>query len=209
MKANFILDLLKSGQDIAFVSDAGTPGICDPGAHIVSYLTQNAIKVVPIPGCSSLTSFISCTGFPMDSYMFCGFVPRKKGDFKKKLELLSQLSISGVFFEAPSRILKTFYYLKQDYPKINCVVAKELTKVHEHFFRGSIEDVSIQLEVSNLKGEWLFILDFTSVLHISKPVNQDFISLCQSMNLTNQDIVRLCVEMGMKKNQVYNILIEK
>jgi 16S rRNA (cytidine1402-2'-O)-methyltransferase len=205
-RVNSLLEVLESGKDIAYVSDAGTPGVSDPGAISVKFLVEHGIKVIPIPGASAVTSLISCAGLDLDSYMFCGFVPRKQGEFKQKLDSLYDISIPGVFFESPSRILKSFKYLNGCYPDINCVVAKELTKVHERFYRGPIKAVYKSLVEANLKGEWLFVLDFRHQFKDAPVLNEKFISLCTSMNLSTQDIVKLSVSAGMKKNQVYDFL---
>lgn len=205
-KLDSLLTFLKSGKDIAYVSDAGTPCISDPGALSVKFLVDNGINVVPIPGASAVTSLISCAGLDFDSYRFCGFVPRKQGEFKQLLESLVLGATAGVFFESPSRILKSFKYLNEWYPETNCVVAKELTKVHERFFRGSIKSVYERLVDSNLKGEWLFLVDFRTQLQVKPSVNKEFISICQTMDLSTQDIVKLSVCLGMKKNEVYDFL---
>jgi len=205
-KLDSLLKFLNSGKDIAYVSDAGTPGISDPGAVSVKFLVEHGINVVLIPGASAITSLISCSGLDLDSYKFCGFVPRKQGEFKQMLEALVFGSTTGVFFESPSRILKSFKLLNEWYPKINCVVAKELTKVHERFYRGNITTVYNSLIDANLKGEWVFILDFRTKLQVKSSINEEFLSFCQTMNLSTQDIIKLSVCLGMKKNEVYNYL---
>lgn len=148
-------------------------------------------------------------GICVDEYMFCGFSPRKEGEFKQKLEGLYKMSTLGIFFESPSRILKSLGILNTLYPKLACVVAKELTKLHEHVFRGTVESVFKDLQCVTIKGEWLFAVDFRQTDSKKPSLNTSFITMCQSMDLKTQDIIKLCVQIGMNKNQVYNYLHSK
>ena len=153
-----VLSVLQSGQHIAVVSDAGTPTIADPGHFFIHSLIQAGIRIVPIPGPCSVTTLLSASGIDVDQYYFAGFFPRKSTDATSLLHRLAQYHCPIVFFESPKRIEKTFNLLATIVPKANCIVAKELTKSFETFFRGSPADIQRQLPSTLIKGEWCFAL---------------------------------------------------
>ncbi len=165
----YILNTLAAGKNIALVTDAGTPGISDPGNELVSYLIHNtgySIQVVPIPGPSSLTAAISVSGLDLSKFIFIGFWPKKKKT--KLVSSLKELKIPFVFFESPFRIEKTLQDLEKNFgPDINIFIARELTKLHETLYRGKIEEVLIKLKKdkmtqgssSAVKGEIVVIVE--------------------------------------------------
>lgn len=151
-----VIDRVKSG-DVAYVVDAGTPCVSDPGARLVSTaLAQGDIKIVPIPGISSVTTLLSIAGIPTDRFLFLGFLPKKKG----RLALLKTIAESPypvVFFESPYRIIKTVEQLEQ-MGDFYCIIGRELTKKFETIYRGSIGEVLQQLKGGKTKGEFTIIL---------------------------------------------------
>ncbi len=152
-KINQIIDLLKKGKDLALVSDAGTPGISDPGNKLVAEVAKENIKVVPIPGASALVTGLSVSGFPTDKFIFLGFPPQKnkrKAFFDKALS--SEYTVC--FYESRYRILKTLKELKQR----EIVVCRELTKKFESIYRGAADDVIKALQNDTTKGEFVVIL---------------------------------------------------
>ena len=162
-KVNYILELLKQGKNLALVSDAGTPGISDPGGKLINFLIKTpglVIKIVPIPGPSAATAAASISGLPMDKFLFLGFPPTKRKR-KKFFQEVIKSKYPVIFYESPYRIIKSLrdlqlisktYNLK---PKI--VVCRELTKKFETIYRGKIEEVIKEIE-KNPRGEFVVIV---------------------------------------------------
>jgi 16S rRNA (cytidine1402-2'-O)-methyltransferase len=146
---------LVTGKDVAVITDAGTPGVSDPAGELVSFISNQdpTIKVVPIPGASSVTAALSVSGFPGVPFLFIGFFP-KKG----RTALLSQIkSFDGtvIFFDSPFRIVKTLELLAKELPENTEVfLAREMTKMYETFYRGTVEKVLSDLENTPIKGSW-------------------------------------------------------
>ncbi len=157
-KVDYLVSELKKGKNIAVVSDAGTPGISDPGNKLVEAAVKEGIQVIPIPGVSAVISALSVSGFPADSFIFHGFMPHKKGKqtLMKKME---ESDITSVFYESTHRILKTLEMMKEiigDSREI--VVARELTKKFETTYRGSISDVLEKLAQDKTLGEFVVVV---------------------------------------------------
>lgn len=159
-KKNIILKELIGGKDIALVTDAGTPGVSDPGNELIDYLQgyEPCIKVVPIPGPSALTAALSVCGFNVGKHIFVGFLPKKKLG-----KIFTQVKNSGyafVFFESPNRILKTLDRLIKDFGGERRVfVGRELTKMYEETYRGRLFDVRDRVLEGNQKGEVVVVLE--------------------------------------------------
>ena len=162
-KVDYILGQLEQGKNIALVSDAGTPGISDPGGKLLNEITTRpglVAEIVPIPGPSALTVAASVSGFPMDRFLFLGFPPAKKKR-KKFFEEIAGSKYPVIFYESSHRILKTLNQLKDSLPRAKrVVVCRELTKKFETIYRGEIEAVIKELESdkNNLKGEFVIIV---------------------------------------------------
>lgn len=148
-KTEQIINLLESGKNLAYVSDAGTPGISDPGGKLVEAVVSRlgaAISVVPIPGPAALTAALSISGFPADEFLFLGFPPHKKGRqtfFRNLAEEAKKRTV--VFYESPHRILKALEEIKNVSPEANLVVCRELTKMFETVYRGTPEAIIEQI----------------------------------------------------------------
>lgn len=152
-----IVNLLLNEKNVALISDAGTPTISDPGFKLVRECLRNNIKVISIPGASSVISSLVSSGLPTDKFMFLGFLPKKEGHRKKLLQnvnkALKLVSQTVILFESPFRLVKTLNELKEIFGDINIVVVRELTKMHEELKRGSISDVLGYFSAKSVKGE--------------------------------------------------------
>lgn len=157
-----IIPYLKQGHKIALVSNAGTPGISDPGFLIIKECIENKIKVVPIPGVTAFVPAVVCSGLPLEKIFFIGFLPKKVGKIKKLFEQLKLLNnITVVFYESPHRIRKTFELLISVFgTDVNCVIARELTKIYEEFIRGTIKEVYEKIFLVEPKGEFIVMIYF-------------------------------------------------
>lgn len=153
-----LIERLRTGASIAYISDAGTPGVNDPGGKLVAAAFAAGIKVETIPGPSALTAAISVSGFPMDEFVYLGFVPHKKGRETMFREIAARKTPS-VFFESTHRIEKTLAALAKvlDPTRLICI-GRELTKLHETIYRGSIDEVQKALQATSTKGEFVVII---------------------------------------------------
>jgi 16S rRNA (cytidine1402-2'-O)-methyltransferase len=144
---------------LALVSDAGTPGISDPGNKLIKYLIDNKIdvKIIPIPGPSAVISALSVSGFPTDNFIFLGFVPHKKGR-QTFFENLSKEKRTVAFYESPHRIMKTLESLKEYIPEKEIVVCRELTKIYETIYRGKPDEAAKKITTEQVKGEFVLII---------------------------------------------------
>ena len=157
-KENKILDLLEKGNKVALISDAGTPGISDPGYRIISQAIENNISVVPLPGPSAFLTALQASGLPVNRFQYLGFLPVKKGRQTLFLEI-QKASITTVFYESSHRIIKTLLEMEKIFePERKLVVARELTKLHEEFVRGSIKSVVETFNSKKPKGEFVVII---------------------------------------------------
>jgi 16S rRNA (cytidine1402-2'-O)-methyltransferase len=159
-KKEFILNELIKGKNLALVTDAGTPGISDPGNELIDFVAQvlPPENIVPIPGASSITTAISVSGLNMNKFVFLGFFPKKKR--KKLLAWVKEGDIAFAFFESPHRLLKTLLELSEYFGGgTRVMVARELTKMHETLYRGSLSDVVKNFDGKTVKGEVVVVVE--------------------------------------------------
>jgi len=154
-RAAEILARLKSGGRVAVVSDAGMPGVCDPGYRVVALAVENGVNVVPVPGASAVVLALAASGLPTDAFGFGGFLPAKSGHRREVLEGIAASARTEVFYEAPHRIVEALEDLVDVLGGARrVVVARELTKLHEEFLRGRAEQVLETLrQRADVKGE--------------------------------------------------------
>ena len=153
-----IYELLIDGNDVALISDAGTPCISDPGYLLVNQCRKNKVNVIPVPGASSVISALSISGLPTDSFYFEGFLPKKKGR-KTKFEFLKMLPCTTVIFESPKRVVKTLNDIKEYMGSHRIVsIHREMTKMYEEAFIGSVKEAVDFFSNQNPKGEFVLII---------------------------------------------------
>ena len=156
-KLDTIIKILKTEKDIALVSDAGTPGISDPGVVLIKKSVEENIKITPIPGVTAFVTALSVSGLPIDKFTYLGFLPVKKGR-KTLFDSLEAEKRTVVFYESPHRILKTLTELEIRFPDRKIVIAREMTKIYEEFFRGDIKSALKYFTKNKPKGEFVVIL---------------------------------------------------
>ncbi len=154
-----VLERLAAGHDLALVSDAGTPLISDPGYPLVRACVDCGIRVVPVPGPSSILAALSGSGLPTDRFVFLGAAPRKTGARAQLMEELAEIRCTAVLLESPHRVLRTLGTLAERHPDRPVVVARELTKMHEEFLHGTAAEVHAELAGRDrIRGEFVLLI---------------------------------------------------
>ncbi len=144
---------MEEGSSIALVTDAGMPVVSDPGFRLVHLAVRHSIPVIPVPGASAFVAALAASGLPVDKFRFLGFLPSKKGDRRKALEELKDATRTLVFYEAPHRLVEMLKDAREILGERETVVAREVTKVHEQFLRGTISSTLEYLKKRPAKGE--------------------------------------------------------
>jgi len=208
-----LLDILRSGRDVALVSDAGTPTVSDPGAELISLAREGGIPVVPLPGASAVTTALSASGLSGDRYLFLGFIPRKGRERAHLLARAAEEEWSVVIYEAPPRLADLLAdLLPLTGPDRRVVVARELTKLHEEFRAGTLAELAEHFAATPVRGEITVVLEGTG----NRPAEPDrtdeateqATSLLAS-GLTRREVVRqLTQSMGLPRNEAYKLVME-
>lgn len=158
LKTDYLLDKLLEGQNIAIITDAGTPCIADPGYRIAKAAAEKGIKTVPIPGASAIVAALSASGLPSDRFAFEGFLPPKQGKRKARLLELKDDNRVIIFYEAPHRLAATLSDMTEVLGSREVVIARELTKIHEEFRRGTPAELLEHYSLQSIKGEIVILL---------------------------------------------------
>ena len=163
-KAEELVTRLARGQNIALVSDAGTPTISDPGFRLVLGAIHAGVRVVPIPGASALTAVLSAGGLPTDRFVFEGFLPPRKTQRRERLQTLRDEPRTLIFYEAPHRLKETLGDIGELLGNREAVVAREVSKIHEEFLRGPVSELVRMLGSADIRGEVTVIISGASGL---------------------------------------------
>ena len=156
-KTEELIKILKEGKNIGLITDAGTPGISDPGEEVVKQAIKENIEIIPIPGACALINALIASGLNTKEFAFYGFLPLDKKLRNKKLEDIENQNKTIIFYEAPHRLEKTLKEMMDRLGDIEIVIAKELTKVHEEFIRGKISNILLNL--NEVKGEYIILFE--------------------------------------------------
>jgi 16S rRNA (cytidine1402-2'-O)-methyltransferase len=205
-KAPVLVARLLEGSNVALVSDAGTPGISDPGYFLINLAVDQKVPVIPIPGATAAIAALSISGLPTDSFVFEGFLPAKHGARIKRLKDLTQEKRTIIFYEAPHKIVKTLEDMIEVFGDRKAVVTRELTKIHEETIRGSFSDILNHLREGTVKGEFTVIVHGAS----TEPAAQDIDPAEYLKNLMlhrglskKEAIAAAAEELGLPKKEVY------
>ena len=207
-----IITKLLDGSSIALVSNAGTPSVSDPGYRLIEAAIENHIKVTPIPGLSAATTAISVSGLPTDSFVFIGFPPKKKG---KRLKFLAELARGPhplIFYESPKRILTLLEEIISCMGDRPAVLAREMTKLHEEFIRGSVSEILMTTKKrSNVKGECTLLV---AGREEKEELDSEIVEGAIQAELEKQQsglsaIARtIAKKYGLPKNEVYDLALK-
>lgn len=162
LKTPYLLSLLEEGKNVVLVSDAGTPGISDPGSDLAQKAIQAGHDVIPVPGAVAFVAALVASGLSTEQFVFYGFLPRKTKDLKIELEKLQHETRTTLIYEAPHRILGTLRNFAEAFPARKAVAARELTKLHEEFVRGTTLEIYNYFLVNTPKGEFCLVLEGNS-----------------------------------------------
>lgn len=214
-KSDYLLDKIKEGKNIAIVSDAGTPGISDPGEIIVKQAIEENINIVPIPGACAAISAIISSGISTDEFCFIGFLPVNSTEKKKKLEENKNDTKTLIFYEAPHKLKNTLETIQKIFGNRKIVLARELTKIHEEFIRGNINEIFDK--INEPKGEYVIIVEGAKQSKEEIEIqNRNNLSLnehfkyYESLGLEKKDIIkRIAKDRGTSKNEIYQYFLDK
>ncbi len=157
-RATEIVEKLRGGQKVAVITDAGTPGISDPGQRIVSAVINAGLKVEPVPGACALIAALTASGLPTDEFHFIGFLPHKPGKRLRMIENLKNIPGTLIFYESPFRVIKLIEELAQLMPQRKVVIAREITKKYEEYIRGFPNELLNILKTKSTKGEYVVLV---------------------------------------------------
>lgn len=211
-KGSKLITEIKSGKDVALVSDAGTPGISDPGYALVVLALDEGIRVVPVPGASAVLAALAASGLPTDRFVFEGFLPRAGKERDKMLKKVLSEERTVIFYESPYRIVKTLKEFLGYGDDRNIVVTRELTKVYEQFVRGTVSEVLAYFENNKPKGEITVILEGKSEELVT--IIPDKEGICARVEeLVGQGIDKksaikqVALILGISKREVYSAVL--
>ena len=210
-KSNKIIEKLKDGKNIAIVSDAGTPGISDPGEEVVKEAIKENIQIIPIPGACAAINALIVSGIDTKEFYFLGFLPLNKKLRKEKLNEIKNINKTIILYEAPHKILNTINDLENILENRQVVFAREITKIHEEFIRGTIKEIKEKIE--NPKGEFVIIIEGNkNVENIENKLNlltiNEHYNYYENKGYSKKEIIKLIAkDRNVNKNEIYQKFI--
>ena len=209
-RAAELLERLNNGESIAVVSDAGTPGISDPGFRLVQLAIENDIRVVPIPGAAAFVSALVASGIPTDEFFFAGFLPSRATARRAKLRELQALPGTLIFYEAPHRLAASLRDASEILGQRSAVVARELTKLHEEIARGSLGELASRYDSESVRGEIVLVIERATEQTETVSPNRSVSELVDSFESEGMDhraaLKRAARELGLSRDEAYRRL---
>ncbi|MCF0113280.1 MAG: 16S rRNA (cytidine(1402)-2'-O)-methyltransferase, partial [Bacilli bacterium] len=207
--AEQIIALLQQGKKVAYMSDAGYPGLSDPGQRLVAKCLDNGIKVSVVSGPSAAINALVCSGLESDHFYFEGFLPPKEGERNAELLELAKRKETLIFYEAPHRIVKTLIAMAATLGDRKAVIARELTKAHEEFLRGTLSELALESEES-LRGEMVIIVEGNKEKHV---VTDNDLAAGLRTELdwgrsSKEAIANVAKNFGVPKSRVYDLYLK-
>jgi 16S rRNA (cytidine1402-2'-O)-methyltransferase len=213
-RAEELARLLEDGKNIAVVSDAGTPAICDPSFRIVRKAHEIGARVVPIPGAVAFVNAAIVSGLATDSIFFGGFLPSKKGERRNRLEEVKQIPATLVFYESPHRLAKSLADCAEVLGDRNAAVARELTKLHEEIVPGNLKELAAKYAEKPAKGEIVLVIERQTISReTASSEHESLSSLVAELEKQGFDhkiaLKKAAKEFGMSKSEAYRILLSE
>jgi len=209
-KTKHILNLIKQGKSVALVSDAGMPGISDPGSELIGEAIKEGVEVIPIPGPSAVLTALCVSGLSTDRFCFEGFLPSKRNERLKKLKQLALEERTLVFYEAPHRVVEALEDIGRVFGERNVVLARELTKKFEEVIRGKASNVVDHFKGQKPKGEFVVVVEGVhgKKVKASDSALFEMISDLKKLKISKKDIVKfLSKHSDLPKNQIYDMVL--
>lgn len=206
-----LIERLKSGESVALVSDAGTPLVSDPGYRIVTAAVEHGFRVVPIPGASAVLTALAAAGLPTNDFRFIGFFPAKSAARRKTLEAATHDSPTVIAYESPHRILETLHDISEILGERTMVLARELTKIHEEFLRGTAASIRAELEKrGSIRGEITLLIGRSETpAEIADPM-QEIARLQSEEGLDRMEAIKnVAKRMKLPKREIYRLAAEQ
>jgi 16S rRNA (cytidine1402-2'-O)-methyltransferase len=204
-KSKEVLKKLRGGESVALVSDAGTPGISDPGAVLVGKALEEGVEVVPVPGPSALVTALSISGLSTEEFTYIGFLPSKRGQRQRKLGDLSLEPRTLVFFESPHRVVDTLIDMEKILGNRKTALIKELTKLYEAVYRGGLSEILDTLEEETIAGEYVIIVEGKEKGEMSIDEAVDEVRALMKKGLGRKEAVKsVASEYGISKKELYD-----
>lgn len=216
-KSEDILEMVREGKSIAIVTDAGTPGISDPGAIIVQKCIENNIEFEVLPGATAITTALVYSGLDTTKFLFRGFISRETKERKILFDEIRNSKESLIFYESPHRLLSTLNLLHTELGNRKIAVCRELTKLHEEIRRGSLEEVINYFSERSIKGEFVLVVEGKQQEQIDRENKEkweelsieDHIRLLMNEGLNKKEAIKkVAKDRGLQKNIVYQIATE-
>jgi 16S rRNA (cytidine1402-2'-O)-methyltransferase len=212
-RESHLIDLLKQGNDVAVVSDAGTPSISDPGFRLVRAAIENEVTIVPVPGPSALISALIAAGLPTDEFFFAGFLPSKPNARRTRLTELQTVPGTLIFYEAPHRLAAALKDAYEVLGEREAVVARELTKLHEQIRRGRLSELAADYaEQKDVRGEIVVLID----RHVLGAPATEEVSVAALIDRLEQDgldhraaLKKAARELGLSRAEAYRRLLSE
>ncbi len=206
-----IVGLVASGKSVALITDAGTPGISDPGERLVVAVVNAGLKVSAIPGPSALTMAIVTSGLPTSRFVFEGFLPRSGAERTERLAMATTESRTTIYYEAPHRLIKTLSDLTTACGAVRrVVIARELTKLHEEIWRGILQDANMHFSETEPRGEFVIILE--PAKPPAPPTNEELLEAIRAeiaKGVSRKDsAARVSARFGVAKRTVYELALQ-
>ncbi len=192
-KSEELIDRVRNGENIAVISDAGTPGISDPGSIVLKKCIENGIDVEVLPGATAFTTAIIYSGLDTSAFIFRGFLPRENKEKKEFVESLKDRRETIIFYESPYRVIDTLIFLKENFGNRNIAVCRELTKLHEEIYRGSLEEAICYFNDNIPKGEFVLVLQGKSL----EEIRNENVAKWEDMSI--KDHIIYFINQGMSK----------
>jgi 16S rRNA (cytidine1402-2'-O)-methyltransferase len=216
IRAGELSQLLAEGKNIAVISDAGTPAICDPSFRIVQKAYEVGAKVVSIPGAAAFVSASIVSALPTDSIFFGGFLPSKKSERQKRLQEVKAIPATLVFYETPHRLGKSLADCAEILGNRKAVVARELTKLHEEIIRGNLEELAEIFSQKTVRGEIVLVIDREQAEQRDETKKQNEKSLLERVSELEKDgldhklaLKRSAKEFGLSRSEAYRQLLNE
>lgn len=211
-KSKFLIEKILNGENIAIVTDAGTPGISDPGEEIVKKAIEEEIEVIPIPGACACINALIASGLDTKLFSFYGFIPLNKKLREDTFLRIRRENKTVIIYEAPHKLRKTLEDIIEKIGDISCVVAKELTKIHEEFIRGKISD--ILGKITEPKGEFIILLEIKDYEEKKQGIEEKSIEeqyeIYQKQGMDKKEIIKtIAKNKKVSKNEIYQKFLNK